>query len=62
MSSRILKEVIDKLEEDALLVLKYMASNKLVANATKTTLLFMNLKGEQDIKIKIGKDEIRRFY
>ena len=43
-----------------LLVLKFMASNKLVANPTKTSLLFMNLKGELDIKINIGEAEIKR--
>ena len=37
-----------------------MASNKLVANATKTTLLFMNLKEEQDVKVKVGEAEIKR--
>ena len=31
-----------------------MASNKLRANATKTTLMFMNLRGEQDVKINVG--------
>ena len=33
-----------KLEEDAANVLKYMASNGLVANANKTSLIILNLK------------------
>ena len=60
VSGKLLKDIIIKLEEDALLVLKFMASNKLVANPTKTSLLFMNLKGELDIKINIGEAEIKR--
>ena len=37
-------EVISKLEEDATAVLKFMASNGLVANATKTTFLLKVLR------------------
>ena len=44
-----------KLEEDGENVLKYMASNGLVANPSKTALLFLNNKVIGDpIKIKIG--------
>ena len=35
-------EIIPKLEEDGENVLKYMASNGLVANPSKTALLFIN--------------------
>ena len=35
-----------------------MASNRLVANASKTTLLFINLKSNQQQKIKIGQTEV----
>ena len=48
-------EIIPKLEEDGENVLKYMASNGLVANPSKTALLFLNNKSkEEQIKISIG--------
>ena len=43
ISHKLLSEVKRMLEEDALNVLKYMASNGLVANPSKTALLFLNL-------------------
>ena len=47
------------LEEDAINVLKFMASNGLVANPKKTTLLFLNLKSKMDpISINIGNEKI----
>ena len=48
------------MEEDAINILKYMASNGLVANPKKTTLLFLNLKKKKDgpIIINIGKEQI----
>jgi hypothetical protein len=59
VSGRILKLIIEKMEADAINVLKYMASNGLVANSKKTTFLFLNLKTSKNpIKIKIGNDEI----
>ena len=42
-----------KLEEDAMQVLKFMASNGLKANSTKTTLLIINGKSEEKIDIQI---------
>ena len=45
------EEVIEKLEEDAIQVLKFMASNGLVANPSKTTLMFLNKKDKAEIKI-----------
>ena len=44
------------LEEDSLNVLKYMASNGLAANASKTALLFLNLNTKETgpISIKVG--------
>ena len=57
-----MEEVIKKLEIDAVNVLKFMASNGLVANASKTTLIFLNAKlktndfDQEKIKIKVGKD------
>ena len=48
-------EIIPKLEEDGENVLKYMASNGLVANPSKTALLFLNNKVKGDpIAINIG--------
>ena len=52
-------EIIPKLEEDGENVLKYMASNGLVANPTKTAMLFLNNKvTENPIQIKIGDAKI----
>ena len=48
------------MEIDAVNVLKFMASNGLVANPKKTTLIFLN-KGkveEEEISIQIGKEKI----
>ena len=59
-SSKKLETVIKNLEEDANLVLKYMASNGLVANAKKTMLMFLKNKSNKDelMSIKIGQDTI----
>ena len=54
------QEVKEKLEEDAEEILKYMASNGLVANPTKTTLLMMNQNTEERIKIKVGEANIEQ--
>ena len=51
------------LEEDALNVLKFMASNGLVANPAKTALLFLNLKKTEKSGIhslKIGEIQINQ--
>ena len=65
ISHKLLSKVIEMLEEDANNVLKYMASNGLVANASKTALLFMNvsvslpeMNESQLIKIKVGDTEV----
>ena len=42
ISDNDIKEVIRKMEEDASQVLKYMASNSLIANPKKTAMLFLN--------------------
>ena len=60
VSGKTLTEIINKLEEDAIQVLKYMASNGLVANATKTALLFLNVKQDLPIEIKIGDSTVSR--
>ena len=43
-----LHENIDKLEKDAANVLRFMASNGLVANPRKTTLMFLNLTKKEE--------------
>ena len=47
------------MEIDAVKVLKFMASNGLVANPKKTTLIFLNQGKveEEEIWIKIGKEK-----
>ena len=42
VSGKDLDEIIKKMEIDAVIVLKFMASNGLVANPKKTTLLYLN--------------------
>ena len=52
-------EIIPKLEEDGENVLKYMASNGLVANPSKTSLLFLNNKVKGDpVELHIGTAKI----
>ena len=60
VSGKDLDEIMRRMEADAINVLKFMASNGLVANPKKTTMLFLNVGKSitQNIKIKIGKDEI----
>ena len=55
-------EVIAKLEEDADLVLKFMASNGLVANPHKTTLMILNYKSlnQDPIEVKVGTNTIKQ--
>ena len=62
LSGKDLQEIIRKMEIDAVNVLKFMASNGLVANPTKTTLLFLNhgKLEEQELSIKIGKVNITK--
>ena len=50
ISHKLLSRVIEMLEEDALNVLKFMASNGLVANASKTALMFLNVKKATQLK------------
>ena len=54
------------LEEDAANVLQYMASNGLIANASKTSLVILNLKSNKSnsgtnlIKVKIGEEYVNQ--
>ena len=57
ISHKLISEVKRMLEEDAINVLKFMASNGLVANPTKTALLFLNLNKSEKCEtqfLKIG--------
>jgi hypothetical protein len=47
-----LEEVKSKIEEDAEMVLKFMAFNGLVAKPSKTTLLMLNSKEKASLEIK----------
>ena len=53
---------IPKLEEDGKNVLKYMASNELVANPSKTALLFLNNKEKCDPEINIGSAKLHSLH
>jgi hypothetical protein len=59
-SGQNIEEVVPKLEHDAEEVLKFMASNGLIANALKTTLIILNNKTNKifPTQIKIGKTTI----
>ena len=49
------------MEEDAEMVLKYMASNGLVANASKTSFLLINAgRTDYNVTVRIGKDQVKR--
>ena len=52
--------VISNIEADAIQVLKFMASNELVANAKKTAFVIINQRNEnsQMCEIKIGNEVI----
>ena len=45
---------MSKLEEDGEEILKFMASNGLVENPTKITLLIMNNKEEGAVQVTVG--------
>ena len=62
LSSRCLDRVIAKLETDAINVLKFMASNGLVANPKKTVFMLLNHKNQSNtpISIKIGEVTIQQ--
>ena len=53
-----IEEVKQKLEEDASNVLRFMASNGLKANASKTTLMLINGKQKEKFEIKVGEANV----
>ena len=60
-SNKNLATMISNLEEDASLVLKFMASNGLVANAKKTAFLIVNGKqADSDLSVQIGGEQVPR--
>ena len=60
-SGRTADETVEKMEADAKEVLKFMASNGLVANAKKTSLLLLNYRQTTPpLSVKIGSDIITR--
>ena len=62
MSGKSLTEIISKLEEDAIMVLKFMASNGLVANASKTTFLIIGQASIKNQEIRIGTSTVKQEY
>ena len=57
-SSKYVDEVIKRLEEDAMNMLKFMASNGLFANPNKTSVVLLNAENNSKIpiQVKIGKE------
>ena len=47
------------MEEDSDNILSFMASNSLVANASKTTVIFLNVKQAIDIPVRVGKSIVK---
>ena len=60
LAHRNLDMLLKLLEKDAEAILKFMASNGLVANCKKTVFMLLNFKNEvnETIKIRVGKNEI----
>ena len=60
-SGRNVEETVALMEEDASMVLKYMASNGLVANSSKTSFLLLNSgTSDYEVTVKIGEDRVKR--
>ena len=60
-SAKTIAKTIELMEEDANQVLKFMASNGLVANANKTSFLLLNSKqAEAEYSLKIGTEQVKR--
>ena len=60
-SGRSVKETIELMEIDAEKVLRFMASNGLVANPNKTSFLLLNSKcTDYDLGVRIGTDIVKR--
>ena len=60
-STKSVADTVSMMEEDAAQVLKYMASNGLVANAKKTSFLLLNAKqADANLEIQVGKESVKR--
>ena len=60
-SAKTIAKTIELMEEDANQVLKFMASNGLVANANKTSFLLLNSKqAGTEYSLKIGTEQVKR--
>ncbi len=59
-SSKVVQEVLKNLENNAERVLKYMASNGLVANPSKTVFMMIGEKEDANLKVKVGDTTITR--
>ena len=60
-SGTTVEDVLKKMEEDADQVLRYMASNGLVANPNKTSFLMLNHKQKiPQLRLRIGGEEVAR--
>ena len=61
-SAKQLAKVLEDLEADADIIIKYMASNGLMANKKKTVFMLINNKEQsaEKIKIKVGDTEIEQ--
>ena len=60
-SCKTVEETIKNMETDSMSVLKYMASNGLVANPKKTSMLILNCKpADMPQSVKIGEDMVNR--
>ena len=60
VTAKTLAEVKRRLEEDAIEVLKFMASNGLKANPTKTTLMIINGKNSEQMEIDIDGVKVKQ--
>ena len=54
IQSKLIQDLIKRLELDARNILEFMASNGLVANPKKTALMILNHKSEEKVTVKVG--------
>ena len=60
-TGRTVEGTVALMEEDANMVLKYMASNGLVVNSSKTSFLLLNAgRTDYDVTVRIGEDQVKR--
>ena len=59
ITGKSIEDVMHKLEHDALNVLRFMASNQLVANPKKTNFMILN-HGMEDLEATIGDEKVKQ--